>query len=53
MRYITGCDDKKMLAFSASDELLDYLNAVSEMYVSTQLDKNFKSLDYYKTILLS
>ena len=53
MRYITACDDKKMLAFSASDELLDYLNAVSETYVSTQLDKNFKSLDYYKTILLS
>ena len=53
MRYITGCDDKKMLAFSASDELLDYLNAVSETYVSVQLDKNFKSLDYYKTILLS
>ena len=53
MRYITGCDDKKMLAFSASDELLDYLNAVSETYVSVQLDKNFKSLDYYKTMLLS
>ena len=53
MRSITGCDDKKMLAFSASDELLDYLNAVSETYVSAQLDKNFKSLDYYKTILMS
>ena len=53
MRYITGCDDKKMLAFSANDELIDYLNAVTETYVGVQLDKHFKSLDYYKTMLLS
>ncbi len=53
MRYIAGCDDKKMLAFSANDELLDYLGAITETYVSVQLDKRFASLDYYKTILLS
>lgn len=53
MRYIIGCDDKKMLAFSANDELLDYLNAISETYVGVQLDKHFKSLDYYKTMLVS
>lgn len=53
MKYILGCDDRKMLAFSANDELLGYLNAISEAYISVQLDKKFKSLDYYKLITVS
>ena len=51
--YIINSDDKKMLAFSATDEMIDYLNKISENYVTVQLDKNFKSLDYYKVITMS
>lgn len=53
MKYILECEDRKMLAFSVNDELLEYLNAITETYVSVQLDKTFGSLGYYKTILLS
>lgn len=51
--YITECEDKRMLAFSATDKMLEYLNNISEHYVSIQLDKYFKSLDYYKVITMS
>lgn len=53
MRYIISCENRKMLSFNASDELIEYLNNISQRYVSTQLDKKFKSLDYYNAILLS
>ncbi len=53
IRYITGCDNKRMLSFEASEQMIDYLNKIAQGYVSAQLDKKFKSLDYYNTILLS
>lgn len=52
MRHIVSCPDKKMLAFSVKDE--EYyreLNAVTEKYVSTQADKEFASLGYFKAML--
>ncbi|MBQ2664274.1 MAG: DNA repair protein RecO [Clostridia bacterium] len=51
LEYITAAEDKKMLAFNASDELLKRLNSLTEQYVSLQLDTRFQSLDYYKTML--
>lgn len=51
--YIIDCEDKKMLSFSATDEMIEYLNKISENYVKVQLDKHFKSLDYYKVITMS
>lgn len=49
--YIILCEDKKMLSFNASDEILAALNNVSERYVRVQTDRNFASLEYYKSIL--
>lgn len=51
LEYITSSEDKKMLSFNASGELLERLNSLSEQYVSLQLDNRFQSLDYYKTML--
>jgi DNA repair protein RecO (recombination protein O) len=51
IRYITSCDDKKMLSFKANDDLLKALNTISEKYISTQIDCKFASLDYFKAIL--
>lgn len=48
LNYIISSDDKKMLAFTASDELMQSVGKISEQYVSLQLDKKFSSLDYYK-----
>ena len=51
LEYIITSEDKKMLAFSASEELLKRLGSLTEQYVSLQLDSQFASLDYYKAML--
>ena len=52
MRYITHCEDKKMLSFTVSDEeVYNILNNITEKYVSTHCDKTFSSLDYFKAML--
>lgn len=50
MRYITMCEDKRMLAFKANSVLVDELNRISERYVAAHLDRGFKSLEYYRAI---
>ncbi|MCD8391271.1 MAG: DNA repair protein RecO [Firmicutes bacterium] len=50
---IVSADVKKMLSFNANKELLDYLNKISEKYVSVQLDSRFKSLEYYNSMPMS
>ena len=51
MQYIITCDDKKILSFNGNDKLYSELGKISEKYALTQLDKEFKSLDYYKIML--
>lgn len=50
LSYIAACDDKKMLSFSADEELLNTLGKLTEQFVVLQLDQSFSSLDYYKSI---
>lgn len=49
--YIISSEDKKMLSFNASGNLLKELGKLTEQYVSLQLDRKFPSLDYYKAML--
>lgn len=51
LSYISSCEDKKMLAFTASNELTERLGKLTEQYILLQLDHVFQSLDYYKTML--
>lgn len=51
LEYISSCEDKKILSFNASDDLIKRLGSLTEQYVSLQLDNHFPSLDYYKTML--
>lgn len=51
LSYISSCEDKRMLSFNASADIIDRMNALTEQYISLQLDQTFQSLDYYKTIL--
>ena len=51
IEYIVLSEDKKMLSFNASGELLERLARLCEQYVSLQLDARFQSLDYYKAML--
>lgn len=52
IRYIISCDAKKFCAFKLPEDALDRLSRASEAFVSTQLDRRFKTLDYYKSIKL-
>lgn len=52
MRYICSCDSKKLFSFSASVETLEALSYITESYLSTQLERGFSALDFYKSLLI-
>ena len=52
MRYICYCDSKKLFSFSASPETLEELSYLTESYLSTQLERGFSTLDFYKSLLI-
>lgn len=48
MRYVAGCEDRRMLAFTLKDEgVLADFSSVTEKYLSIQCDRHFDSLDYF------
>ena len=52
MRYICFCDSRRLFSFSASQETLEMLSYITESYLSTQLERGFSSLDFYKSLLI-
>ena len=52
MRYICSCDSKKLFYFHASAETLEALSYITESYLSTQLERGFSALDFYKSLLI-
>ncbi len=52
MRYICLCDPKKLFSFQLGKETLDQLGALTEAYLTTQLERGFSTLDFYKSLLL-
>ena len=52
MRYICFCDSRKLFSFSASAETLETLSYVTETYLTTQLERGFSTLDFYKSLLI-
>jgi len=53
MRYIVSCDPKKLFCFDASVQTIDQLSQVTETYLSTQLERGFSTLDFYKSLLFT
>ena len=51
MRYICSCDGRKLFMFSAGDDTLNALSGVTESYLTTQLERGFSSLDFYKSLI--
>lgn len=47
-RYIEAADDRRIFSFSLSDDALLRLSEVCEKYVLRQLERDFRTLDYYK-----
>ncbi len=53
MRYICLCDPKKLLAFRIGDDSLQMLSALAEAYLTTQLERGFSTLDFYKSLYVA
>ena len=49
-RYICSCDAKRLYSFALASAALQSLALVCEGYILAQLDRSFKSLDYYYKI---
>jgi len=52
MRYICLCDPKRLFSFQIGEETLERLSAITEAYLSTQLERGFSALDFYKSLLI-
>ena len=52
MRYICLCDPKRLLSFQLGRESQKQLSALTEAYLTTQLERGFSTLDFYKSLLI-
>lgn len=52
MRYIVYCDSKKLFSFEVSADSLEQLSGITEVYLTTQLERGFSTLDFYKSLLI-
>ena len=52
LHYICTCDSKKLFSFSLPSDTLEQLSSVTEGYFTTQLERGFSSLDFYKSLLI-
>lgn len=52
MRYICLCDPKRLFSFQTGGETLYQLSALTEAYLTTQLERSFSTLDFYKSLLV-
>lgn len=52
LRYIATCDPKRLFSFTVGDESLLNLSRVTELYLTTQLERGFSALDFYKSLLI-
>ena len=52
MRYICLCDPKKLFSFQTGEDTMQHLSTLTEAYLSTQLERGFSSLDFYKSLLI-
>ena len=52
MRYICLCDPKKLFSFQVGSDTLDKLSSLSVAYLTTQLERGFSTLDFYKSLFI-
>lgn len=52
MRYIVECDSRKLFAFRLVPEAMEKLSSVTEAYLTTQLERGFSALDFYKSLIV-
>lgn len=52
MQYIVYCSPKKLFSFDLGEESLGQLSSITEAYLTTQLERGFSTLDFYKSLLI-
>ena len=52
MRYICLCEPKRLLSFDIGSENQEKLSNLTEAYLTTQLERGFSTLDFYKSLLI-
>ena len=50
MRYISLCDPKRLFSFQIGEETLEALSKLTEAYLTTQLERGFSTLDFYRSL---
>lgn len=50
MRYICSCESRRLFSFTAGTQTIKTLCDVTESYLTTQLEKGFSTLDFYKSL---
>lgn len=51
MRYIVCCDSKSLFRFELPADSMEKLSQITETYLTTQLERGFSTLDFYKSLL--
>ncbi|MEG2119210.1 MAG: DNA repair protein RecO C-terminal domain-containing protein, partial [Pseudoflavonifractor sp.] len=52
LRYLVGCDPKRLFSFPIDPLGLQNLSAVCEAFLLTQMERKFRTLDFYKELKL-
>lgn len=52
MRYIVQCDPKRLFSFHIHENTAKQLSQVTETYLTTQLERGFSALDFYKSLFI-
>ena len=52
MRYIISCDSKRLFSFALGQDNLRQLSQITEAYLTTQLERGFSTLDFYKSLFI-
>ena len=53
MRYIIYCEPKKLFSFEIGPETMTQLSGLTESYLTTQLERGFSTLDFYKSLYIA
>ena len=51
-RYICSCDPSRLFGFKTGEDTIENLSNISEVYLTTQLERGFSTLDFYKSLFL-
>ena len=51
LRHVLYCDSRRLYAFTLEPAALRELDHAGEAFAASQLERSFRTLDYYKSLL--